>query len=82
VTQTQQEALPHQALPQCELTASLLWSTAPVYLPMHHGAAHIHRMPHQLPLVAVPLFVLEEFLSTEQEMLTHAVMLVSVAVLM
>jgi hypothetical protein len=76
VTQTQQEALPHQALPQYEPMANLLWSTAPVCLPMHHGAAHIHRMLDRPPLVAAALFVLEEFLSTEQEMLTPAVMLV------
>jgi hypothetical protein len=42
---------------------------------MHHGAAHIHRMLDRPPLVAAALFVLEEFLSTEQEMLTPAVML-------
>jgi hypothetical protein len=35
----------------------------------------------QLPLVAVELFVLEEFPLTEQEMLTHADMPVWVAVL-
>jgi hypothetical protein len=42
---------------------------------MHHGAAHIHRMLDQPLLVAAALFVLEEFLLTEQEMLTPAVML-------
>jgi hypothetical protein len=53
---------------------------------MHPGpnveTTRIHRMLPQPPLVAVPLFVLEESLSTEQEMLTHAVMLVLAAVLM
>jgi hypothetical protein len=47
---------------------------------MHHGlnveTTRIHRMLLQPPLVAAPLFVLEESPSTEQEMLTHAVTLV------
>jgi hypothetical protein len=42
---------------------------------MHPGVIHIHRMLDQPLLVAAPLFVLGEFLSTEQEMPTHAAML-------
>jgi hypothetical protein len=42
---------------------------------MHHGADHIHRMLGQPLPAAAPLFVLEEFLLTEQEMPTPAVML-------
>jgi hypothetical protein len=46
---------------------------------MHHGlnveVTRTHRMLPQLPLVAAELFVLEEFLSTEQEIPTPAVML-------
>jgi hypothetical protein len=79
VTQTQQEAQPQQALHQCESMANLLWLTAPVCLHMHRGpnveTTRIHRMLPQQPLVAVPLFVLEESLSTEQEMPTPAVTL-------
>jgi hypothetical protein len=47
---------------------------------MHRGlnveVIRTHRMLPQLPLVVAPLFVLEEFLLIEQEIPTHAVMLV------
>jgi hypothetical protein len=43
---------------------------------MHLGENLIHRIDHQPLKMAAPLYVPEEFLSTEQEMLTHVDMLV------